>query len=55
MSQNIQSSNEQNENSVKYTLSKDRPTNESQGELKRNLHESQGGLPVLSSIRSDGS
>jgi hypothetical protein len=34
MSQNIQSLNEQNVDNVQYKISRDRPTNEAQGELK---------------------
>ncbi len=55
MSPSIESSNEQNMNSVQYTMSRDHHTNETQGELKGNLHWSQGGLSRSSPLRSDGS
>jgi hypothetical protein len=50
MLRNIQSLSKQNVDSAQYTISADTATNESQWELEGNLHESQGGLSVLSSL-----
>jgi hypothetical protein len=39
----MQSINNQNVDNVHYKISRDHPTSEAQGELKGELHESQGG------------